>query len=107
MLAVLCLSAVLDAVYLTPSGPKPRPAPIPDRWLLKYAPKNLPQLPDTFFTTDWHHGYFPRSLRGAYDEWVQFRRDTFTTPGEVTITRSGRGFDDARVDLPQGTAVRR
>lgn len=101
------LFVVLHSVYLTPDGPKPRPAPIPERWLLKYAPKELPQLPDTFFTTDWHHGYFPRSLAGAYDEWMQFRRETLAAPGEVTITRTGRGFGEDRREPPRGTAVRR
>lgn len=103
MLSLLCLSAVLDAAYLTPDGPKPRPAPIPARWLLKYAPKDLPPLPDTFAKTDWHYGFLPRSLRGAYDDWTQFRPDSVTTPGEVVLTHVARDFGNDE----RGVTVRR
>jgi hypothetical protein len=96
MFGVLCLFAMLDGVYLTPDGPKPRPAPIPARWLLKYAPAELPALPATFHDTAWHHGFHPRSLRGAFDEWTQFARDSLTTPPDVTITHTEWGFDDKR-----------
>src|SRR5436190_1223852 len=94
MLAVLCLSAVLDTVYLTPDGPKFRPAPIPDRWLLKYAPKDMPRLPDRFFDSVWHYGFHPRSLRGAYTIWTKFGRPSPAAPPEATITHSGGGFNE-------------
>jgi hypothetical protein len=89
MLAVVCLTAALDAVYLTPQGLVARPAPIPARWLLRYTPKELPKLPDTFHDVAWHYGFYPRSLRGAFTEWTEFPRDTLTKPAEATITHSG------------------
>jgi hypothetical protein len=89
MLAVVCLAAALDAVYLTPDGPKERAAPIPARWLLRYAPKDPPRLPDTFYDTAWYYGYYPRSLRGAFTEWTEFARDSITKPAEATLTHSG------------------
>jgi hypothetical protein len=95
MFGVLCLLAMLDAVYLTADGPKPRPQSIPARWLLKYAPADLPALPATFFDTDWHHGSHPRSVSGGYDEWVRFARDSFTTPPGASITHAASGFSDA------------
>jgi hypothetical protein len=102
MLAVICLSAVLDAIHLTPEGAKPRPAPVVDRWLLKYAPEDLPKLPGRFFDIEWHHGFYPRSLRGGFTEWTKFARDSLTPP-RVTVTHSGSGFD---VD-ERSTTVRR
>jgi hypothetical protein len=94
MLAAVCLTAALDAVYLTPDGPVARPAPIPARWLLRYTPKELPKLPDTFYETAWYYGFHPRSLRGAYTEWTEFPRDSITNPAKATITHSGGGFGE-------------
>jgi hypothetical protein len=88
MLGVVCLLAAIDGFYFTPDGPKPRPAPIAARWLLKYAPADLPALPTTFFDNQWQHGNAPRSLRGAYTEWFQFPRDSLTAPPEVSITHA-------------------
>lgn len=94
MVAILCLAAFLDTVYVTPGGLAARPDPLPDRWLLKYAPRGLPKLPDLFFDTDWHYGNHPRSMRGAYDVWTRFGRESLTAPPEVTVIRSNFGFDE-------------
>ena len=85
MVAVLFLVTFLDSIYLTPGGPKTRPESIPARWLLKYAPRELPKLPDRFFETEWYYGFTPRSLAGAFTEWTKFHRDSLTAPGEVTV----------------------
>ena len=94
MVAVLFLVTFLDSIYLTPSGPMARPESIPARWLLKYAPRELPKLPDRFFETEWYYGFTPRSLAGAYTEWTKFHCDSLTAAGEVTVIHSGRGFRD-------------
>jgi hypothetical protein len=93
MFAILCFAAFLDAIHLTPGGPTFRPAPIPERWLLKYAPKDMPPVPDRFYDAEWYHGFFPRSLRGGFTEWTKFGRDSLAGPPEVVVTHSGGGFD--------------
>jgi len=80
----MCLSAALGSIYVTPEGVKPRPAPIPTRWRLQLVPRDLPPLPDSFYTTTWQRSYDPRQ-GGGWIETFRFGRDTLTTPGVVTI----------------------
>lgn len=67
------------------------PASIPDRWLLKLAPAELPESPAALFTATWADRYFPRNVDGAWSEWTTFRRATPGAPGEATVTRT-EGF---------------
>jgi hypothetical protein len=94
MFALLCASALLQSVYLTSDGPPARPAPIPERWLLKYAPKDMPELPEAFAAKTWHHRWFPRIVRLAWEEWVTFTPETAKRPGTATITRTERSKED-------------
>jgi hypothetical protein len=70
-----------------------KPAAIPERWLLKYAPKDMPALPEAFAKHVWNHGWFPRISLGAWEEWVEFRPETAKRPGTATITRRDRDED--------------
>jgi hypothetical protein len=72
---------------------KARPAPIPERWLLKYAPKDMPALPEAFAKNVWYDRWFPRIARLAWEEWVEFRPETAKHPGTATITRRDAGED--------------
>jgi hypothetical protein len=82
----MCLSAFFGSIYITPDGVKPRPTPIPTRWKLQLVPRDLPPLPDSFYTTTWIRYHEPRY--GPWRETFRFGRDTLTTPGIATIRRS-------------------
>lgn len=94
MFALVCASALLESVYLTADGPQARPAPIPERWLLKYAPKDMPELPKQFAAETWTHHFFPRFASLAWEEWVAFTPATAKRPGTATITRAERDQDN-------------
>jgi len=93
MTPAVFLSVALGSVIFTPDGPKPRPAPIPERWLLKYAPKDMPPLPEQFAKNTWYDRWFPRFVTLAWEEWVSFSPETLTRPGTAMITRGDRGED--------------
>jgi hypothetical protein len=93
----VCVSATLAAIYITPEGVKPRPAPIPTRWQLQLVPRDLPPLPGSFYTTTWMRSYDPR-MGGGWYETYRFGRDTLTTPGVVTINRT----PPHPIDRPRG-----
>jgi hypothetical protein len=88
MTPAVCLAAVLGSVIFSADGPQVRPAPIPERWLLRYAPEEMPPLPESFVKTTWNHRWFPRTSVGAWEEWVAFSPETATRRGTATITRS-------------------
>jgi hypothetical protein len=94
MLPFLYLVAILESVSTSPAGIESKPAPIPERWLLKYAPKDMPALPEAFAAKTWYHRYFPRFVSLAWEEWVAFTPATGSTPGAAKITRADRGEDD-------------
>jgi hypothetical protein len=80
---------VLSAMLASSAAPADaKPAPIPERWLLKYAPKDMPALPEAFAKNTWYHRWFPRITRLAWEEWVVFAPETAKRPGTATITRA-------------------
>lgn len=93
MTPVTCLFAFLGSVIPAADGPKPRPAPIPERWLLRYAPKDMPPMPDVFAAKTWYHDWLPRFGRG-WREWVAFSPESLTRPGTATITRHDADEDN-------------
>jgi hypothetical protein len=80
-------------ILATPAPDDAKPAPIPDRWLLKYAPKEMPALPEAFAKHVWYDRWFPRISLGAWEEWVEFKPETAKRPGTATITRREMGED--------------
>ena len=90
MIPAVLLSVIVAAAPGAPTDAKP--APIPERWLLKYAPKDMPALPAAFTEKTWYHRWFPR-LSGAWEEWVVFAPENAKRPGTATITRADTGAD--------------
>lgn len=80
--------ATLLTITLTAPAAEP-PSPLPDRWLLKLAPADLPKLPEAFSKTTWFDSFIPRSLRGAWEEWTSFAPATDKKAGEVTVIHRG------------------
>ncbi len=81
--------ALTALAFAAPAEPPARPASIPDRWLLKLAPKELPKLPEAFSKTTWTQHYNPRA-GGGWISWYAFAPEA----GEVTVTRQNlRDFD--------------
>jgi hypothetical protein len=77
----------LLAVALVSLSAEP-PAPLPDRWLLKLAPAELPQLPDQFWKNNWWESYSPRSRDGQWEQWTTFAPGTDKKASEATIVRA-------------------
>lgn len=73
------------------------PASVPNRWLLKLTPAELPKLSDTFWKTTWFDSFNPRSLRGAWTEWTAFAPGTGTKGPEVTVIHKSGRFDDQTI----------
>ena len=90
MLYFLYLIAVLDTVRVSPGNINVPPAPIPERWLLNYAPKDMPALPDAFAGKTWFHRSFPRIADRVWEEWVALAPAVESPPGTATITRASR-----------------
>lgn len=67
------------------------PTPLPDRWLLKLVPPNLPALPDALFTTRWYGsesvspflGGLGTTPRDVPTEWA-FRPGVGRRPGTMS-----------------------
>ena len=75
--------------FAAPAESPARPASIPERWLLKLMPKELPKLPEAFSKTTWTEQHNPRA-GGGWIDWYAFAPEA----GEVTVTRRNfRGFD--------------
>ena len=75
--------------FAAPAESPARPASIPERWLLKLMPKELPKLPEAFSKTTWTEQHNPRA-GGGWIDWYAFAPEA----GEVTVTRQNfRGFD--------------
>lgn len=73
------------------------PAPVPDRWLLKLAPAEVPKLPDAFWTTAWFDSFNPRSLRGAWTEWTAFAPGADKKGPEASVIQKSGRLDDEKV----------
>ncbi len=81
--------ALAALTFAAPAEPPVRPESIPERWLLKLAPKELPKLPEAFSKTTWTQHYNPRAGEG-WISWYAFAPEA----GDVTVTRQNtRGFD--------------
>lgn len=93
MTPAACLFVFLGSVVPAADGPKPRPAPIPERWLLKYAPKDMPPMPEAFAAKTWYRDWFPRFGK-AWEEWVAFSPEALARPGTATITRADARDND-------------
>jgi hypothetical protein len=79
--------AILVACATIPTIPTaaPPPAPLPDRWLLKFAPAEPKALPDEFWKSTWWHSNSPR-FGGGWSEWLEFGK-VRKSEAEATITR--------------------
>jgi hypothetical protein len=79
--------AMLVACATIPNIPTaaPPPAPLPDRWLLKFAPAEPKALSDEFWNSTWWHGSIPR-FGGGWSEWIEFGK-VRKSEAEATITR--------------------
>ena len=66
------------------------PAPLPDRWLLKLVPDDLPSLPDPFHTTTWYYGtdLFTR-VGPSWEFWAEFHKAGEGRPAEAVLTLTG------------------
>lgn len=81
MFAALCLAAGLV--------PAADPAPLPDRWLLKLLPADLPDLPDRLYNEPWHADHVTRGARLSWAVWVEFRRAVRGRPAVAVVTAFG------------------
>jgi hypothetical protein len=99
VIAVVCLGGSVVAAD-PPASPVKKADPIPERWLLKLTPNELPKLPDEFAKTTWGQSYNPRA-GGGWTEWFAFAPEA----GEVTVTRQGFRFPGVDVDA-KGVTVR-
>jgi len=81
MFAAICL-----AVSLSPAAAPP--APLPDRWLLKLVPDNLPALPDRFYMVSWYDSHRAQHFGHSWDFWVEFRKPEAGRPAEASLTLS-------------------
>jgi hypothetical protein len=79
--ATLVLVAGL-AAKLAPAAP----APLPDRWLLKLLPDNLPALPDRFYAVTWYHYTHAPNTGNAWEVWADFRKAGKFRPAEAILT---------------------
>jgi hypothetical protein len=89
--AAICVSAAFGSLYPEQLIPQ---APLPDRWLLKLVPKNLPPLPNDFYETGWFEGKFASfdSLHSEpHSQWardIRFRPGVGGRAGEFTLETS-------------------
>lgn len=68
------------------------PAPLPDRWLLKLLPADLPQLPDRLYTATWFEQQHNRSSsigKMSWQLWVEFRKGSTDQPAGAVVTLIG------------------
>jgi hypothetical protein len=79
MFAALALAAGMSAAQ--------PPAPLPDRWLLKLAPADLPALPARFYEPTWHDSQRAAAVGFSWDRWFHFRRPDAGGPATATITK--------------------
>src|SRR5262245_8864829 len=88
-------------------APAADPAPLPDRWLLKLFPDDLPPLPDRVFDVTWYDKHDSRASTLSWILWVEFRRANRLRSAEAVVTRLGDGDPSARwtrgrTSTPQG-----
>jgi hypothetical protein len=81
MIAALCFTA-----GMMPLANPAKPQPLPARWMLQLAPDKSPELPESFYSTTWYDDFQPRSIRGAWRLWLEFRKGTADRPAEATLT---------------------
>jgi len=93
----IALTAVAAAAPA--AEPPKRPDPLPDRWLLKLAPKDLPKTPEAFWKTTWTRHFNPRE-GGGWTEWLAFAPDTDKANAEVTVTRQNFRFPGLDLKAP-------
>jgi hypothetical protein len=78
-------AALVLAAGLAPAA---TPAPLPDRWLLKLVPDDLPPLPDRFYAVTWYDT--PTDLRfGSWEFWAEFRKSGQGRPAQAVLTLTG------------------
>jgi hypothetical protein len=54
--------------------------------MLRLVQAELPQLPDSFYSTTWYDDFMPRSLRGAWALWLEFRKPDKGRSAEAVVT---------------------
>lgn len=84
-----------------PAEPPAKPMSIPERWLLKLTPKELPKLPEAFSKTTWTRSYNPRERSGGWTEWYAFAPEA----GELTVTRERMRYSKVDAEA-KGVTVR-
>lgn len=92
------LAVLLGTALATAPGAEP-PAPLPDRFLLKLAPADLPKLPDTFWKTTWLDASGGRNPRAGWTEWIEFAPGAQQKEAGVTFTKQTGLPEDGKVTV--------
>jgi hypothetical protein len=77
------------AVLVATLAPAQPPAPLPDRWLLRLAPADLPRTPPDLYSQSWFDALYSRASSRSWERWVQFRPADRRGPATVTVTKIG------------------